>query len=318
MAGRFDWIVGEDKSMRILIAGSSGFLGTRLVDRLRADGHQMVRLVRREPHGADEVRWTPSSGHLDPASVASTDAVINLAGAGVGDKRWTADYKRLLRSSRVDSTSTLATTIAGLPAADRPKVLINASAIGWYGDTDDREVTEDAPAGDGFLADLCRVWEAATRPAEDAGVRVVRLRSGYPLHRDGGFLKPQLLPFRLGIGGRFGNGRQWTPWISLDDWVAAAVFVLERDDIAGPVNLVGPAPVTNAEFTRDLAAAVHRPAVLPIPAAALRVGLGGLAGDLLTSARVLPGVLGRAGFDYRHQTLPAALRAALHAEQPTR
>jgi uncharacterized protein (TIGR01777 family) len=304
--------------MRILMAGSSGFLGTRLVDRLRADGHQVVRLVRREPHGADEVRWTPSSGHLDPATVAGTDAVINLAGAGVGDKRWTDAYKRLLRSSRVDTTATLATTIAGLPAADRPKVLINASAIGWYGDTGDREVTEDAPAGDGFLADLCRVWEAATRPAEDAGVRVVRLRSGYPLHRDGGFLKPQLLPFRLGIGGRFGSGRQWTPWISLHDWIAATVFVLERDDIAGPVNLVGPAPVTNAEFTRDLAAALHRPAILPIPAAALRVGLGGLAGDLLTSARVLPGVLGQAGFSHRHQTLPAALQAALHAEQPTR
>jgi uncharacterized protein (TIGR01777 family) len=297
--------------MRILMAGVSGFLGTRLAGRLAADGHQVTRLVRRPARTPDERQWKPSAAQLDPAVVADADAVVNLAGAGVGDKRWDEGYKRLIRSSRVDSTTTLAITIAGLPAADRPAVLLNSSAVGWYGNTGDRVVEEDAPAGEGFLADVCRVWEAATRPAEDAGVRVVRLRTGLPLHRDGGLLKPQLLPFRLGVGGRLGSGRQWLPWISMADWLGVARFVLERDDVAGPVNAVGPAPVTNAEFARELARQLHRPALLPIPALALRIALGGFAQEALTSTRVLPGVLGRAGFTYRHPDLPGALRAAL-------
>nr|MDT0658925.1 TIGR01777 family oxidoreductase [Micromonospora sp. DSM 115978] len=298
--------------MRIIIAGSSGFLGSRLVDHLATAGHEIVRLVRRAPRSPEEIRWDPGAGQLDPTALAGATAVINLAGAGVGDRRWTEAYRNLLRTSRVDSTGTLAGTIAGRPAADRPKALINASAIGWYGDTGDHPVEEDAPAGDGFLADMCRVWEAATGPAETAGVRVVRLRTGYALHRDGGYLKPQLLPFRLGIAGRMGSGRQWLPWISLPDWLAAVTLLLERDDLAGPVNVVGPAPVTNAEFTRELAAALHRPALIPIPGPALRIAVGGLATDILTSARVLPGVLSRAGFTYRHPDLRSALHAALH------
>ncbi|WP_433343715.1 TIGR01777 family oxidoreductase [Micromonospora sp. CA-111912] len=298
--------------MRILMAGASGFLGTRLVDRLKADGHQVTRLVRRSARTPDERRWNPSGAQLDPAVVADADAVINLAGAGVGDKRWNDAYKRLIRSSRVDTTTTLAITIAGMPAADRPAVLLNASAVGWYGNTGDRVVEEDAPAGEGFLADVCRVWEAATRPAEDAGVRVVRLRTGLPLHRDGGLLKPQLLPFKLGVAGRLGSGRQWLPWISMVDWLRVVQFLLDRDDVAGPVNGVGPAPVTNAEFTRELARQLHRPAVVPIPALALKVALGGFAQEALTSTRVLPGALTRAGFTYRHPDLPGALRAALH------
>ncbi|WP_428964357.1 TIGR01777 family oxidoreductase [Micromonospora fluostatini] len=298
--------------MRILMAGVSGFLGTRLVDRLTADGHQVTRLVRRPARSADERQWNPSAAQLDPAVLADADAVVNLAGAGVGDRRWTDGYRRLIRTSRVDTTSTLAITIAGLPAADRPAVLLNASAVGWYGNTGDRAVEEDAPAGEGFLADVCRVWEAATRPAEDAGVRVVRLRTGLPLHRDGGLLKPQLLPFRLGIAGRLGSGRQWLPWISMADWLSVAAFLLDRDDLAGPVNGVGPAPVTNAEFTRELARQLRRPAIIPIPALALKVALGGFAQEALTSTRVLPGVLTRAGFGYRYADLPAALHAALH------
>ncbi|MGN9808809.1 TIGR01777 family oxidoreductase [Micromonospora sp. BQ11] len=297
--------------MRILMAGASGFLGTRLVDRLTRDGHQVVRLVRRTPRNPDERRWDPSAGQLDPTVVAEADAVVNLAGAGVGDKRWTDEYRQLIRTSRVDTTTTLAVMIAGLPAADRPKVLLNSSAVGWYGDTGDRSVEEDAPAGEGFLADVCRVWEAATRPAEDAGVRVVRLRTGLPLHRDGGLLKPQLLPFRLGVAGRLGSGRQWLPWISMTDWLDATRFLLDRDDVAGPVNMVGPAPVTNAEFTKELARQLHRPAVIPIPALALKVALGGFAQDALASTRVLPGVLPRAGFTYRHPDLSSALHAAL-------
>ncbi|MGC5319090.1 TIGR01777 family oxidoreductase [Micromonospora arida] len=297
--------------MRILLAGASGFLGTRLADVLVRDEHEVTRLVRRAPGGPQERRWDPAAGQLDPAVVAEADAVINLAGAGVGDKRWNDDYRRLIRTSRVDSTTTLATTIAGLPAADRPRVLLNSSAVGWYGNTGDRAVEEDAPAGEGFLADVCRVWEAATRPAEDAGVRVVRLRTGLPLHRDGGLLKPQLLPFKLGIAGRLGSGRQWLPWISMADWLDATRFLLDRDDLAGPVNVVGPNPVTNAEFTRELARQLHRPAVIPIPALALKVVLGGFSHEALTSTRVLPGVLTRAAYPYHHPTLPQALQAAL-------
>ncbi|MER7456447.1 TIGR01777 family oxidoreductase [Micromonospora sp. NPDC126480] len=297
--------------MRILMAGASGFLGTRLADLLTADGHEVTRLVRRPPRGADERQWNPSAAQLDPAVVAQADAVVNLAGAGVGDRRWTDEYRRVIRSSRVDTTTTLAITIAGLPAADRPRALLNSSAVGWYGDTGDRAVEEDAPAGEGFLADVCRVWEAATRPAEDAGVRVVRMRIGLPLHRDGGMLKPQLLPMRLGISGPLGGGRQWWPWISMVDWLAATRFLLDSDEIAGPVNLVGPAPVTNKEFTRELARQLSRPAIMPIPALALKVVLGGFSVEALSSSRVLPGVLTKAGFAYRHPDLPSALHAAL-------
>ncbi|QGN47553.1 TIGR01777 family protein [Micromonospora sp. WMMC415] len=297
--------------MRILMAGASGFLGTRLADLLTADGHEVTRLVRRPPRTPDERQWNPSAAQLDPAVMAAADAVVNLAGAGVGDRRWNDEYRRIIRSSRVDTTTTLAITIAGLPAADRPEVLVNSSAVGWYGNTGDRTVEEDSPAGEGFLADVCRVWEAATRPAEDAGVRVVRLRTGLPLHRDGGLLKPQLLPFRLGIAGRLGSGRQWLPWISMEDWLNAAAFTIARADLAGPVNAVGPAPVTNAEFTRELARQLHRPAIIPIPALALKVALGGFAQEALTSARVLPGVLTKAGFTYRHPDLRSALHAAL-------
>ncbi|MGR6321255.1 TIGR01777 family oxidoreductase [Micromonospora soli] len=297
--------------MRILMAGVSGFLGTRLVARLTADGHQLTRLVRRTPRSEDERQWLPSAAQLDPAVVADADAVVNLAGAGVGDKRWNDEYKKVIRSSRVDSTTTLAITIAGLAAADRPAVLLNASAVGWYGNTGDRVVEEDSPAGDGFLADVCRVWEAATRPAEDADVRVVRLRTGLPLHRDGGMLKPQLLPFRLGVGGKLGSGRQWLPWISMRDWLDAVAFLLAREDVAGPVNVVGPNPVTNAEFTRELGRQLHRPAIMPVPALALKIALGGFAHEALTSARVLPGALTKAGFDWTHRDLPSALHAAL-------
>jgi uncharacterized protein len=297
--------------MRILMAGASGFLGTRLAGRLTADGHDIVRLVRRPPGGSGEIQWSPSAGHLDPAAFDGVDAAINLAGANIGDKRWTRSFKQLLRSSRVDSTGTLARTIAALPADRRPKTLVNASAVGWYGDTGDRPVEEDAPAGEGFMADLCRVWEAATGPAEEAGVRVVRLRSGLPLDQDGGLLKPQLLPYKLGIGGKFGSGRQYVPWIALADWLDAVVFLLDRSDLAGPVNVVGPAPATNAEFTKALGRALHRPTFMPVPGIALQLLLGEMAFEALHSARVLPGVLGRAGFTYQHPDLPSALQAAL-------
>jgi uncharacterized protein (TIGR01777 family) len=300
--------------MRILMAGTSGFLGTRLVEHLRRAGHDVTRLIRHPANQPDEVTWRPSAGQLDPTVVGAADAVINLAGVGVGDKRWTAAYQGRIRASRVDSTGTIARAIAQLSAADRPRTLLNASAVGWYGSTGDHPVTEEAPAGSGFLADLCRVWEAAARPAEDAGTRVAVMRTGLPLDQHGGLLKPQILPFRLGVGGKLGSGRQWVPWIALADWLDAVAFLLERDDIAGPVNLVGPEPVTNATFTEEFGRLLHRPTIMPIPGFALRIGYGGFGGEAMRSQRVLPGVLSRAGFTWAHPTLESALRAALGQE----
>jgi uncharacterized protein (TIGR01777 family) len=300
--------------MRILMAGASGFLGTRLVERLRGHGHDVTRLVRRPARSADEIPWQPSAGQLDPAPVAAADVVINLAGAGVGDKRWTPGYKSEIRSSRVDSTGTIARTIKTLPAGDRPRALLNSSAVGWYGDAGDREVTEESPAGTGFLPDVCRVWEAAARPAEDAGVRVALLRTGLPLDEHGGLLKPQMLPFRLGVGAKLGSGRQWLPWIALEDWLRAVAFLLDTD-VAGPVNLVGPAPVTNAEFTEAFGRVLHRPTLLQVPGFALHVALGEFAGEAIKSQRVLPAVLTRAGFTWTYPTVEEALRAAVGRER---
>jgi uncharacterized protein (TIGR01777 family) len=201
--------------------------------------------------------------------------------------------------------------MAALPVDERPRALLNASGINYYGDTGDRRVDERDPAGDGFLANLCRVWEAATRPAEDAGIRVVVMRTGMPLAKGGGFLKPLLLPFRLGLGGRLASGRQYQPWLSMVDWQAIMLFLLDRPDIAGPVNVVGPEPVTNAELTRALAEVLHRPAILPLPQLVLRVAVGEMVVDALDSVRAMPGVLTEAGFTYRHTDVRSALRSAV-------
>lgn len=300
--------------MRILMAGASGFLGTRLVDRLRASGHDVTRLVRRPASEPDEISWEPAQGRLDPAAVAAADTVINLAGAGVGDHRWTPRYKSLLRSSRVDSSGTIARAIRQLAEADRPGTLLQASAVGWYGDTGDREVTEDEPAGRTFLADLCRVWEAAARPAEDAGTRVVVMRTGLVLDPGAGLLKPLLPLFKLGAGARIDAGRQWMPWIALSDWMDAAEFLLTHDEVAGPVNLVGPRPVTNAEFTKAFGRALHRPALLVVPSVVVRAALGEFGGEVRNSQRVLPAALERAGFRFAHADIESALRNALDRE----
>jgi uncharacterized protein len=285
--------------MRILLAGASGFLGTRLADRLTTSGHDLTRLVRRAPRRPGEMSWQPGRGELDPAVVAAADIVIDLAGAGVGDRRWNAAYKETLRASRIDSTGTIARTIAALPESDRPRALLQASAVGWYGDTGDRAVTENEPPADTFLAQLCRDWEAAARPAADAGTRVVLLRTGLPLARDGGFLQPLLPLFKLGAGAKLGSGRQWTPWIALVDWLAAVEFLIEHDEVAGPVNLVAPNPVTNAEFTRALARTLHRPALFAVPGFALDVALGEFGGEARASQRVVPAVLEKAGFRWQ-------------------
>ena len=300
--------------MRILMAGASGYLGSRLAERLRAAGHDVTELVRRPAERDGEARWAPSQGQLDPGLVAGADVVVNLAGANVGDKRWTERYKTVLRSSRVDTTGTIARTIKQLPAADRPRGLLQASAVGWYGDTGDTAVAEDAPAGNTFLADLCQVWEAAARPAEDAGTRVVLLRTAPSVGAGGGLIKPLLLPFRLGAGARIGGGRQWMPWIALPDWLGAAEFLIDREDVAGPVNLVSPRPITNNEFTKAFGRAVHRPALFALPGFALDVALGELAGELQRSQRVLPAVLERAGFSWAYPELDGALRTAVDRE----
>jgi uncharacterized protein (TIGR01777 family) len=298
--------------MKVAITGSSGLIGTALAPALRADGHEVVRLVRRTPRTADEHRWAPDHRQLAPSVLADVDAVVNLAGVGVGDHRWTAAYRRQILASRVDSTATVSTALAEAAGADpdRPRVLLSASGIGYYGDTGDREVDESAPAGHDFLADVCQQWEAATAPAAAAGVRVVLLRTGLVLAEGGmmGRLRPL---FRLGLGGKLGSGRQYWPWISLRDEVDAIRFLL-TSDVSGPVNLTGPAPVTNAEFTRTLGRVLHRPAVLPVPGIALSVVLGQFARvGVLAGQRAVPGALTAAGFAHTHRDLDSALRAAL-------
>jgi uncharacterized protein (TIGR01777 family) len=299
--------------MRILLAGASGFLGSRLIPRLRRSGHEVVQLVRRSPEGADQVRWDPGAGTLDRSVVSTVDVVVNLAGAGVADKRWSTAYKKTLIDSRVSSTGLLATAIA--EAAEGPKVLLNASGVDFYGDTGDRSVDEQSPPGEGFLADLTRLWEAATRPAEEAGARVVHLRTGMPLAGDGGLLKPLVLQFKLFAGGRMGSGRHYLPWISMPDWLSAVEFLLARDDVSGPVNISGPQPVTNAEFSAALGRVLHRPALVPVPGFALRLAAGELGTAVLESRRVLPGVLVRKGFQFAHPTVEEALRVALDVQQ---
>ncbi|GIE84771.1 TIGR01777 family oxidoreductase [Actinoplanes regularis] len=300
--------------MRIVMAGASGFLGVRLAERLRQSGHEITRLVRK-PAGVGEATWSPSQGRLDPAVLAGADAVINLAGANVGARRWTAAYKNVLRASRVDSTDTIARTIAKLPAGERPRTLLQSSAVGWYGDTGDHEVTEEAPAGNTFLADICRVWEAAAHPAEDAGTRVVPLRTAPVLDRQGSLLKPLLPLFKLGGGARIGGGQQWMAWIALADWLGAAEFLLEREDVAGPVNLVSAEQCTNLEFTRALARRLRRPALLTVPGPMLDLVLGELAGEAQRSQRVIPSVLRNAGFSWTYPDIGSALGAAL-GQQP--
>ena len=295
--------------MRIVIAGSSGLIGSALVGALGRAGHTVIRLVRRPPTAANERRWDPPAGHFEPGSLDGADAIINLCGAGIGEARWTHARKQQLRDSRETPTDVLATAVAehGIP------VLVNASAVGYYGDTGDLEVDETAPAGRGFLAGLCEVWEAATTPASQAGARVVLLRTGLVLSGRVGVLALLRPLFALFLGARLGSGRQYWPWISLTDHLAAIRYVVEHETLSGPVNLTGPAPVTNAEFTRTLGEVLQRPAPWVVPGFALKPILGGELIDelMLASQRVLPAVLRRAGFAFAHPTLRRALVAEL-------
>lgn len=293
--------------MRIAISGASGLIGSALVPALRQDGHSVLRLVRREARGEDEASWDPAARQLAPRTLDDVDAVVNLSGAGVGARRWSAAYKRELVASRLDTTSTLAAAMA--EAKPRPRVLLSGSGANWYGDTGATVVDETAPNGTGFLAALVRDWEDATAAAETAGVRVAHLRTAPVLAPSGGLLGPMMLLFKAGLGGRLGSGEQYMPWISLADQVAAIQFLLSADDIAGPVNFASPDQVTNAEFTRTLARVLHRPAVVPVPAFALRIALDGFADEgALISLRIAPRVLQEHGFTFRHESLESALR----------
>ncbi len=294
--------------MKYVLAGASGFLGTALARDLTADGHEVVRLVRRTPTQPNEVRWDPASGDLDPAALGDPDVLVNLAGANIG-RPWTPTYRSVLRESRVSTTATLANAAAQL---ERRPVVITQSGIGGYGlDCGDRVLTEDSELGEGFLADVVRVWEGALEPARAAGCRVAAIRTGIVLDRKAPAFQLLILPFRLGLGGRLGSGTQYFPILSLTDWLRGVRFVAEHDALSGPVNLVIPHPVTNQEFTEAVATALHRPALIPVPAFVMKAALGEFAWELLGSNRSLPTRLQAQGFTFHHPTAPAALSAAL-------
>jgi uncharacterized protein (TIGR01777 family) len=297
--------------MDIAVTGASGLIGTALTRSLAAQGHRVLRLVRSAGGGTDTVRWDPAAGTIDAAGLEGVDAVIHLAGEGIGEKRWSAEQKEKIRTSRTLGTALIASTLAGLQTP--PKVLLSGSAIGFYGDTGDRVVDETAPAGSDYLASVCVDWEAAAAPAVEAGIRTAFLRTGIVLSPDGGALGKQLPFFKLGAGGRAGKGTQWMSWISMDDEIAATEFLLTAE-VSGPVNLVAPNPATNAEFTKALGRAVHRPTTI-IPMAGPRLLFGKELADslLLTSTRVAPAVLTAAGFTFGQPDLDGALRSVLAA-----
>jgi len=298
--------------MRIVITGSTGLIGTALVAHLRTNGHETVSLVRRPAASPFEVCWDPASGMLNAKDLEGITAVVHLAGAGIGDKRWSVAYKRKILGSRTKSTELLAQRLAELNT--KPTVFLSGSAIGIYGPRGDEEIGEDAMPGSTFLADVCEQWERATGPAEAAGIRTAHLRTGIVLSPNGGALKKQLPLFKLGLGGKFAKGTQWQSWISITDEVRAITHLL-TSSLSGPVNLTAPTPVTNTEFTRVLASVVKRPALLPIPSFGAKLLLGTELADalLLTGQRVVPNALMHDGFEFTHPTLDAALRALIAA-----
>lgn len=297
--------------MKIALTGADGFIGRPLVARLVAAGHDVRRLVRRAPRGPDEIAWDPVAGTLDRAALSGVDAVVHLAGASIAAGRWTAARRALLRESRTGPTRLLAETLAGL--SPRPRVLVSASATGIYGDRGDEWLDEASSPGTGFLAEVARAWEGAAAPAARAGIRVAHPRTGLVLAPHGGALAAMLPLFRLGLGGPLGSGRQWWSWIALEDAVGALVHAIGHDDVRGPFNVVAPAPVRCAAFSRALGAALRRPALLPAPAFALRLVLGADQADelLLSGQRLRPAVLERTGFTFAAPDLAPALAAML-------
>jgi len=316
-------MAGTARAWTVAVTGASGLVGSALVTGLTSAGHRVVRVVRgagaASVAGQRLARWDPESGALEPSALAGADAVVHLAGESVAGGRWTEAKKRRIRSSRVDVTRRLA---EALPRLERPpRLLVSASAVGYYGDRGSEILREDSSPGPGFLAEVCREWEAATDPAARAGIRVVRLRIGMVLSRRGGALGAMLTPFRLGAGGPVGSGVQWVSWIAIDDLVGAILHALATESLAGPVNAVAPEPVTNRELARTLGRVLRRPALLPLPAVAARLLFGQMADELLlASARVEPARLRATGFTFRHARLEDALRHELgrpHRTRPT-
>jgi uncharacterized protein (TIGR01777 family) len=294
--------------MKILVSGASGLVGTKLTAALTAAGYQVGRLVRDRSRAAgSDVVWNPAEGQLETSALADCDAVINLAGENIASGRWSAKRKERILHSRVNGTRTITTALAAV--ADRPRTLINASAVGFYGDRGDEILNEASSSGSGdFLSGVCRDWENATEPAAKAGVRVVLARFGVILSSQGGALKKMLLPFRLGLGGKIGSGRQYMSWVAIDDVIGATLFCLGSPAVHGPVNVVAPQPVTNAEFTKTLGRAIGRPAIFPMPAMAARLAFGQMADELLlASQRVEPTKLLDAGYAFKYPNLEPAL-----------
>lgn len=291
--------------MEIAVTGATGLIGTTLVDRLRGSGHQVRRLVRpgTDPAPGD-VRWDPATGDVDLAALAGVEGVVHLAGAGVGDHRWTDSYRQTILQSRVAGTRTIVQALRTLDP--RPSVLVSASAVGWYGDRGDEVLTETSPPGTGFLAEVSQAWEAEALTLTDTDIRVTTVRSGIVLSRSGGALGRLLVMVRLGLGGPLGSGRQWWSWISLEDEVRAIEFAL-TNELPGPVNLTAPQPVRQRDLVQALARAAHRPSLVPAPAFAIRTILGSMADDMvLASQRALPSRLDQAGFEFRHDDIDAA------------
>ncbi|WP_345417722.1 TIGR01777 family oxidoreductase [Pseudonocardia xishanensis] len=295
--------------MRVVVAGSSGLIGTALVAGLRGAGHEVLRLVRRTPSGPDERAWDPPSGRIDPGALEGADVVVNLGGVGIADRPWSGARRQAIRDSRIVPTEVLATAVAqaGVPA------LVSGSAVGYYGDAGPVEIDESAPSGGGFLAATCRDWEAATAPAAEAGARVVTVRTGLVLSPSGGLLAIMRPVWKAFLGARVGSGEQYMPWVSLDDEIAGIRFAVENAELRGPINMTGPSPVTNAVFTQTLAQAVGRPAPLVIPGPVVSTLAGDMGKEmLLFGQNAVPRTLLDAGFTFRHRTLADALSAAVH------
>ncbi|HVQ88933.1 MAG TPA: TIGR01777 family oxidoreductase [Actinomycetes bacterium] len=295
--------------MKVAITGASGLIGSAVMDSLRSDAHETIRLVRREATADDEVQWDPIGGSVDVDGLTGIDALIHLAGAGVGDRRWTASYKREIRDGRVIGTRTIARAIAGLDP--QPKVMVCGSAIGYYGDTGDTEVDESSPNGDGFLAGVVRDWENSAGPARDAGIRVVYPRAGLIVAGKGGAWGRMFPLFRLGLGGRLGSGQQYWSFVSLRDEVRAIRLMIDDSSMVGPYNVTAPNAATNVDITRAMGERLHRPTFAAVPSFVLRTVLGEMSSEVLGSARVVPRRLTDAGFEFLDPTIESALDAAL-------
>ncbi len=296
--------------MKVLLTGSTGLVGSALLSQLRSNGDQVDILVRRTALNGHDIQWNPATGELHQETLEGYDAVVHLAGEGIADGRWTQQKMDRIRESRVQGTDLLCRSLASLK--HKPQVLICASAVGYYGDSGEQVLTENSPAGTGFLAEVCQAWEQACTPAKEAGIRVVNMRIGVVLSAQGGALAKMLLPFQLGVGGKIGDGKQWMSWIELSDLVGSICHAIQDETIEGQVNAVSPQPVTNYEYTKTLGSVISRPTLLPLPAIGARLVLGKMADELLLSSmRVEPQVLLKSGYKFKHPNLEGALRAAL-------